>query len=97
MHNCFEKVLEHEIDNTNAIYKIVKLSFEEGDWATWNFMQWFVKEQTEEETLALDLLDKLKIAGGDKASDDTLYSLDRDLHNTRDDATLAQDVTADKP
>ncbi len=29
-------------------------------------MQWFVKEQTEEETLALNLLDKIKIAGGEK-------------------------------
>src|SRR6195952_4837568 len=59
---CFEKVLEHEIDNTNAIYKLVKMSFTEEDWATWNFMQWFVKEQTEEELLALSLLDKIKIA-----------------------------------
>lgn len=32
---------------------------------TWNFMQWFVKEQTEEETFALNLLDKIKIAGGE--------------------------------
>jgi ferritin len=54
----------------------------EEDWATWNFMQWFVKEQTEEETLALDLLDKVKIAGGDKISSDALYSLDRDLEST---------------
>jgi ferritin len=60
-------------------------------------MQWFVKEQTEEETLALDLLDKLKIAGGDKATTSTLYDLDRDLKSTPDDATLAQDVTAEKP
>ena len=64
--NCFEKVFEHEIDNTNAVYKLVKMSFNEEDWATWNFMQWFVKEQTEEETLALSLLDKIKIAGGEK-------------------------------
>ena len=49
--------------NTKAVYKIVKLSLDEEDWATWNFMQWFVKEQTEEETLALNLLDKIKIAG----------------------------------
>src|SRR5579871_6074457 len=41
MHDCFEKVLAHEIDNTNAIYSVVKLSFDESDWATWNFMQWF--------------------------------------------------------
>jgi ferritin len=97
VHDCFEKVFQSEIENTAAIYSVVKLSFDEQDWATWNFMQWFVKEQTEEETLALNLLDKLKIAGGDKANTDTLYSLDRDLSTTPDDAKLAQDVTADKP
>lgn len=94
---CFEKVFEHEVDNTNAIYKLVKLSFEEGDWATWHFMQWFVKEQTEEEALALNLLDKIKIAGGDKASGDALYNLDRDLEKTPDDAELAENKTADNP
>jgi ferritin len=95
--HCFEKVLESEIDNTNAIYKLVKMSLTEEDWATWNFMQWFVKEQTEEETLALGLLDKIKIAGGAKASGDALYNLDRDLEKTPDDAVLAQDKSADKP
>ena len=97
IHNCFEKVFEHEVDNTKAIYKIVKMCLTEEDWATWNFMQWFVKEQTEEETLALDLLDKIKIAGGDKISSDALYSLDRDLESTPDDARLAQDVTTENP
>ena len=95
--DCFEKVLQSEIDNTNAIYKLVKMSFTEEDWATWNFMQWFVKEQTEEETLALSLLDKIKIAGGVKASGDALYNLDRDLEKTPDDAVLAQEKTAEKP
>jgi len=97
IHNCFEKVFEHEVDNTTSVYKLVKLSFMEEDWATWNFMQWFVKEQTEEETLALDLLDKLKIAGGEDISREQLYSLDRDLEKTPDDARLAQDVTTDRP
>ena len=94
---CFEKVLEHEIDNTTAIYKLVKMSFTEEDWATWNFMQWFVKEQTEEETLALSLLDKIKIAGGVNASGDALYNLDRDMEKTPDDAELAQDKSTDNP
>jgi ferritin len=97
VNNCFEKVFEQEVDNTKAIYKVVKLSLEEEDWATWNFMQWFVKEQTEEETLALNLLDKIKIAGGEKINSNILYSLDRDLEKTPDDAVMAQDVTADNP
>ena len=97
MNNCFEKVFEHEVDNTKAVYKVVKMSLEEEDWATWNFMQWFVKEQIEEETLALSLLDKLKIAGGEKISHNELYALDRDLEKTPDDAKSAQDVTAANP
>jgi ferritin len=97
IHNCFEKVFEHEVDNTNAVYKLVKMSLDEQDWATWNFMQWFVKEQIEEETLALNLLDKLKIAGGENAGKSDLYSLDRDLAKTPDDARSAQDVTAENP
>jgi ferritin len=36
------------------------------DWASWNFLQWFVKEQIEEENLASLLLDKIKIVGGEK-------------------------------
>jgi ferritin len=97
LNNCFEKVFGQEVDNTKSIYKVVALSLKEEDWATWNFMQWFVKEQTEEETMAMQLLDKLKIAGGEKADKNSLYSLDRDLETTPDDAKMAEDSTADNP
>jgi len=73
------------------------MSFAEEDWATWNFLQWFVKEQIEEETLAITLIDKLKMAGGEKASSYALYSFDRDLENTSDKSVLAEDVTAVNP
>jgi len=97
IYDCFQKTFNHEVDNTESIYKIVKQSFDEADWATWNFLQWFVKEQTEEETLIMDMLDKLKIAGGSKASGDSLYSIDRDLKSTPDEAELAQDKTVEEP
>ena len=97
VNNCFEKVYKSEVDNTTEIYKLVKLSLDEQDWATWNFMQWFVKEQTEEETMALKMLNKIKIAGGEKAKDDALYTLDKDLASTPDDARLAEDVTTQNP
>ena len=97
INNCFEKIFEHEIDNTTAVYKVVKMSLVEEDWSTWNFMQWFVKEQIEEETLAMSLLDKLKISGGEKASSESLYSLDRDLKETPDGAESAQEATAENP
>jgi ferritin len=50
VNNCFE-VFEHEIDNTNSIYKVVKMALDEEDWAC--FLQWFVKEQIEEESCQL--------------------------------------------
>ncbi|WP_419870617.1 ferritin [Chryseobacterium sp. CT-SW4] len=94
---CFDGVFRHEVDNTTAIYSIVDKSMEEKDWATWNFLQWFVKEQVEEETLAQDLIDKLKIAGGDRATDESLFTLDKALEQAPDEAPLAQDATADNP
>jgi ferritin len=95
--HCFEKVFEHEVENTKGIYTIVKMSMTEEDWATWNFAQWFVKEQVEEETLALNLLDKIKIAGGNEAKADALYVLDRELGEMPDEAPQAQDATAENP
>ena len=73
------------------------MAFEEKDWATWNFLQWFVKEQIEEETLAMDLIDKLKIAGGDRATDESLFNLDKDLGKSADDAELARNATSENP
>ncbi len=97
MTECFNMVLEHEIDNTNAIYNLVNQSMDEKDWATWNFAQWFVKEQIEEEKLALQLIDKLKIAGGDRATDESLFALDKFLESAPDEVTLARESTADNP
>jgi ferritin len=94
---CFEKVFEHEVANTKGVYNIVKLSLDEQDWATWNFAQWFVKEQIEEETLAMNLLAKIKVAGGSNVSNDTLYMIDNDLKNMPDDAELARNTTTDNP
>jgi len=82
IHSCFEKVFEHEVENTKAIYTLVKMSLDEEDWATWNLLQWFVKEQIEEETFSIGLIDKLKMAGGEKAGCNELYSLDRDLEKS---------------
>jgi ferritin len=97
INNCFEKVFEHEVANTNSIYKIVKMSFEEEDWATWNFLQWFVKEQIEEETLAMNLLDKIKVAGGEKANHSALLTLDNEMEHAPDEAKPAEEVTAANP
>ncbi len=97
LQGCFEKLFQHEVDNTTAIYGIVELAQKEKDWATWNFAQWFVKEQIEEETLVMNLLDKLKIAGGDKASDESLLYLDSKIGKQKDEADLAREASVDEP
>ena len=73
------------------------MSQEEKDWGTWNFAQWFVKEQIEEETLVMDLLDKLKIAGGPDATDESLLIFDRELEQHSDEADMARDASVENP
>lgn len=97
LQDCFEKIFQHEVDNTTAIYAIVDLTQNEKDWATWNFAQWFVKEQIEEETLVMDLLDKLKIAGGPQASDESLLYLDSKIGKQEDEADLAREASVENP
>jgi len=92
VNNCFEKVFEKEVDNTTSIYQIVKMALNEEDWATWNFLQWFVKEQIEEEMLVMGLLDKMKIAGGEKASGMVLYSIDKDIEKVANNITEAEEL-----
>lgn len=94
---CFEKTFQHEVDNTTAIYEIVNLAHSEKDWATYNFAQWFVKEQIEEEKVVMDLLDKLKIAGGPKATDESLFNLDKFLEDAPDHAELPREASMDNP
>jgi ferritin len=63
----FNKVLEHERFVTQKINELVDLCLSEKDHTTNNFLQWFVEEQIEEESLAMQIVDKIKLIG--KASD----------------------------
>lgn len=94
---CFEKLFKHEVDNTTAIYGIVNMAQDEKDWATWNFAQWFVKEQIEEETLVMEFLDKLKIAGGVAATEESLLIFDKELEEHSDEADMARDASVENP
>ncbi len=55
-----DKSLEHEQFVTSLIHKLVDLAAEERDHATSLFLQWFVKEQVEEEATFRDVVDKLR-------------------------------------
>ena len=77
----FEKILQQEISNSNEINRIVEIGYEEKDYPTNNFLQWFVEEQIEEEALATQLIDQLKILGEDAPNRGGLYEFDRNIGN----------------
>ena len=72
----FEEILKHEINVTSEINHLVDSTLKEKDYTTHNFLQWYVSEQIEEEALARQIVDKLKLIGDDKGG---LYFFDRDL------------------
>ncbi|MDQ3190754.1 MAG: ferritin [Bacteroidota bacterium] len=74
--NVFEQVHSHEVMVSTEINKLVEACLQEKDYTTHNFLQWYVAEQIEEEALAKNILDKLKLIGNDKGG---LYLFDRDL------------------
>lgn len=78
--SMFEEFLKHEITVSNSINDLVDLALREKDYATHNFLQWYVSEQIEEEKSARVLNDKLEMIGNDKSG---LYLFDRDIMMTR--------------
>lgn len=72
----FEKLLKHEIFVSESINELVHISLQEKDYATHNFLQWYVAEQIEEEAVARTILDKINMIGDDKGG---LYLFDRDI------------------
>ena len=55
---------------------IYEAAYEARDFRTMQFLDWFVKEQGEEETNASDLVKKMELFGGDAKA---LYMLDSEL------------------
>ena len=68
--------LSHEQYVTSLIHDIYAAAYESKDFRTMQFLDWFVKEQGEEETNANDLITKLELFGSDPKS---LYMLNQEL------------------
>ena len=92
LQGLFEKVVAHEFKNTESIYELVDISHIEKDWSTFNFAQWFVKEQLEEETLVLGLLEKYNLASKSQ-KEINMYDLDKDLSKASQEADLPREAT----
>lgn len=74
--DAFKDTLTHEKKITGLIHKLVDLSIQSKDYATNNFLQWFVNEQVEEEATVEEIIRKLEMIGDNKGG---LYMLDREL------------------
>ncbi len=67
---------EHERLVTGWIHEIYDTAYQAKDFRTMQFLDWFVKEQAEEEDTANGLVSRFELFGGDAKS---LYLLDSEL------------------
>lgn len=74
--DVFEQILKHEQFVTEEINKIYETAFNEKDFTTGQFLQWYIQEQIEEESMFKGILDKFRLAGNEKGG---LFMLDKEL------------------
>ena len=72
----FEMTLAHEREITQAINTLAAAALAEQDFSTFNFLQWYVAEQHEEEALFMGIVDKINIIGLDGKG---IYYLDKEI------------------
>ncbi len=77
----FEATFEHECQITKEINMLVKAAYDEADFSTFNFLQWYVAEQHEEEHLIGSILDKIKMIGIEGKG---LYFIDKEIGGIAD-------------
>lgn len=85
----FEQIYEHEQVVTSKINDLVHLANTEPDYATLQFLQWYVSEQHQEEFLFKGILDKIKLIGTEGQG---IFFIDREVANMA--ANPTQETTA---
>lgn len=74
--DVFTQTLEHEKYVTSCISSLVDFAMQIKDYASFNFLQWFIAEQHEEENLFATILDKIKMIGTEGRG---LYLIDKEI------------------
>ena len=72
----FQAAYKHELLVTSLINKLMDLAIKEKDHATNNFLQWYVKEQVEEEASADEIVQKIKLIG---SQGNGIFMLDKEM------------------
>ena len=76
--DVFEKTYEHEQSITKSINDLVEHMLGNKDYSTFNFLQWYVSEQHEEEALFRGIVDKIKLISD---NGNGLYQADQYIKN----------------
>lgn len=76
LQDVFQKTFDHEVFITEKINELVGTAMRENDYSAFNFLQWYVAEQHEEEKLFKSIVDKFELLGTDGQS---LYFIDQQL------------------
>ncbi|MCU0448219.1 MAG: ferritin [Bernardetiaceae bacterium] len=63
LREVFDHILEHEIAVSRAINNLADFCFKEKDFATFQFLAWYINEQREEEKVARRLIEIFDIIG----------------------------------
>ncbi len=74
--DIFTQIREHEVYITESINKLYGVTVDERDYTTGNFLQWYITEQIEEESLFNTILDKIQLVGSDKSG---MFHIDKEL------------------
>ncbi len=74
----FELTYKHEQFVTGKINELVHAAFTAHDYSAFNFLQWYVAEQHEEEALFKKVIDLVEMVGTDGQG---LFYLDREIRN----------------
>lgn len=77
----FEATLEHERVVTAAINELAHTAFQDKDYSTFQFLQWYVSEQHEEEGLFSGIVDRIRIIGTEGRG---LFHIDKELAHLAD-------------
>ena len=72
--DVLDQTYEHELFVTKKINELVDVALMEKDHSTFNFLQWYVAEQHEEEKLFKSIIDKMNLIGTEGQG---LYQLDQ--------------------
>ena len=74
--DAFQHTYDHENVVTNLINELYKIAVETKDFASQNMLDWFIKEQVEEEATALEILETLRKLENNAAA---LIMLDKEM------------------